>query len=309
MKNNKFIRAVAVSLSCTAVAAVIMIVFQTIYNNNVENNLVDKFLTEIPAQLDSESHSREALIREYDCDFQTDLAAIRYLMETDGQKSTFERINETGVSAAGFFLVGKNGMILNGTDRSLIGHKINDACPLSQNEYKLVMDGEGYVNTGLIRMADGTPVKVFAVSFEDARLVMTAVLKGKYASVYSLDDMGGLFGAMDERLFVTSIDNTSLLLGPLKTEAADFSGQPISVLNLEESVTREPSAGHSDVMGYGYKYKTIQYKSDIFGDFTILAAYTDDGAVPAGPLVVLLATILLIIFLIKMDPAVLQLYR
>lgn len=299
MNNNKYFKAIAVSMACTVVAAVIMIAFQTINNNNVENSLVDKSLTEIPAQLDSESQAREALIYEYDRDFQTDLAAIRYLMETDGQKSTFERVNATGVSAAGFFLVGKDGTILNGTDMSSIGHKITDACPLSPDEYKLIMEGEGYVNTGLVRLADGTPIKVFAVAFEGARLVMPAILKGKYASIYTLDDMGGLFGPVDERLFVTSIDNETLLFGPLKTEAADFSGQPISALNLDESVTREPSTGHSEVMGYGYKYRTIQYKSDVFGDITILAAYTDKGAVPIGPLAVLLITILLIIFLIQ----------
>ncbi|MCQ2152836.1 MAG: mechanosensitive ion channel family protein, partial [Bacteroidales bacterium] len=299
MRNKKYIRAVAVSMACTVVAAVIMIAFQTINNNNVENSLVDKSLTEIPAQLDSESQAREALIYEYDRDFQTDLAAIRYLMETDGQKSAFDRINAKGVSAEGFFLVRKDGIILNGTDKGSIGHRITDICPLSPDEYELVMEGEGYVNTGLVRLADGTPIKVFAVAFEGARLVMPAILKGKYASVYSLDDMSGLFGPVDERLFVTSIDNGTLLFGPLKTEAADFSGQPISVLNLDESVTREPSAGHSKVMGYGYKYRTIQYESDIFGSITILAAYTDEGAVPAGALAVLLITIMLIIFLIQ----------
>ena len=300
MKKNKYFKSFATSMACTVVAAVIMIVFQTIYNNNVEEALIDEAFTEIPAQLDSESQLRETLIREYDCDFQTELAAIRYLMETDGQKSTFERMNATGISAASFFLVKKDGTILNGTDKSFIGKKITDACPLSPDEYKLVMDGEGYVNTGLIRLADDTPIKVHAVSFEDARLVMSAVLKGKYASIYSLDDMGGLFGAIDERLFLATIDNESLLFGSLKTVAADFSGQPISVLNLDESITHKPSSGHSKVMGYGYKYRTIQYKSDIFGDITILAAYTDEGAVPAGPLSVLLATILLIIFLIKL---------
>lgn len=61
MRNKKYIRAVAVSMACTVVAAVIMIAFQTINNNNVENSLVDKSLTEIPVQLDSESHAREAL--------------------------------------------------------------------------------------------------------------------------------------------------------------------------------------------------------------------------------------------------------
>ena len=300
MKTNKYIKAVLTSLACTVVAAVIMIVFQTIYNNNVENGLVDKFLTEIPAQLDSESQVREALIREYDRDFQTDLAAVRYLMETDGQKSAFERINATEVSAAVFFLVGKDGTILNGTDKNIIGRKISDVYTLTPDEYRLVMEGEGYVNTGLVRLADGIPVKVFAVSFGGARLVMPAILKGKYASVYSLDDMGGLFGPVDERLFVTSIDNGTLLFGPLKTEVADFSGQPISVLNLDGSITREPSAGHSEVKGYGYRYRTVQYKSDIFGDITILAAYTDEGAVPAGALAVLLGTIMLIIFLIQL---------
>ena len=300
MGKYNYLKSIAVSIGCTIVAAIIMIVFQTIYNNNVENSLVDKSLTEIPAQLDSESQVREALIREYDRDFQVDLAAIRYLMATDGQKRTFERVNATGVSAADFFLVGKDGTVLNGTDKGSIGRRITDVCPLSPDEYELVMNGEGYVNTGRICMPDGTPVKVFAVSFEGARLVMPAVLKGKYASIYTLDDMGGLFGPVDERLFVTSIDNETLLFGPLKTEAADFSGQPISVLNLDESVTREPSTGHSEVMGYGYKYRTIQYKSDIFGDITILAAYTDEGAVPIGPLAVLLATILLVIFLIQL---------
>ena len=300
MKNNKYFKAIITSLVCTAVAAVIMFAFQTANNNRVEDSLVDKLLVEIPAQLNSESQVREKLIQEYDRDFQVDLAAIRYLMDTDGQKRTFERINAAGVSAASFFLVGKDGIILNGTDNSFTGHKITDVCPLSPDDYKLVMGGEGYVSTGLIRGADGTPIKVFAVPFEDARLVMPVVLKGKYASVYSLDDMGGLFGAMDERLFVTSIDNASLLFGPLKTEAADFSGQPISILNLDESVTYEPSAGHIEVMGYGYRYRTIQHKSDIFGDITILAAYTDEGAVPAGPLTVLLATTLLIIFLIQL---------
>ena len=300
MKINKYLKAVVVSIGCTAVAAVIMVVFQTAYNNNVENSLVDKFIAEIPARLDSESQVRRNMIREYDCEFQTDLAAIRYLMETDGQKRTFERLDETGVSAASFFLVRKDGRILNGTDKDAVGRKITDVYPLTSDEYKTIMKGDGYVNTGLVSMPDGTPVKLFAVSFGDARLVMPAVLKGKYASVYSLDDMGGLFGAMDERLFVTSIDNESLLFGSLKTEAADFSGQPISALNLDESVTREPSTGHSEVMGYGYKYRTIQYESDIFGDITILAAYTVAGAVPAGPLAVLLITIFLIIFLIKL---------
>ena len=300
MRNNKYIKAIVVSMACTIVAAVIMVIFLTVHNNNVENDLVDKYFTEIPAQLDIESQIRQALIQEYDSDFQTDLAAIKYLMETDGQKRTFERINAAGVSAARVFLVRKDGIILNGTDRGFIGGKITDVCPLSSDEYELIMDGEGYVNTGLISMADGTPVKVFAASFEDARLVMPAVLKGKYASVYSLEDMSSLFGPVDERLFGTLIDNETLLFGPLKTEAADFSGQPISVLNLDELVTREPSTGHSEVMGYGYKYRTIQYKSDIFGDITILAAYTDEGAVPIGPLAVLLATILLVIFLIQL---------
>ena len=300
MRNNKYIKAIVVSMACTIVAAVIMVIFLTVHNNNVENDLVDKYFTEIPAQLDIESQTRQALIQEYDSDFQTDLAAIKYLMETDGQKYTFERINAAGVSAARVFLVRKDGIILNGTDRGSIGCKITDVCPLSSDEYKLIMDGEGYVNTGLISMADGTPVKVFAASFEDARLVMPAVLKGKYASVYSLEDMSSLFGVMDERLFVTSIDNASLLFGLLKTETADFSGQPISALNIDESVTRTPSAGHSEVMGHGYRYRTIQYESDVFGDITILAAYTDEGAVPAGPLTVLLATILLVIFLIQL---------
>lgn len=300
MKKNKKIKAIAVSMACTIIAAGTVIFFQTVYNNKVEDSLVDRFITEIPAQLDSESQVREALIKEYDRDFQTDLAAIRYLMETDGQKSTFERINATGVSGASFFLVSEDGTILNGTDTSSIGHKITDVCPLSPDEYKLIMDGEEYVNTGLIRTADGTPVKVFAVPFEGARLVMKAVLKGKYLSVYSLDNMSGMFGAVDERLFVTSIDNLTLLFGQLQTEAADFSGQPISVLNLDESVTRKPSDGHSEVMGYGYQYRTIQYKSCIFGDITILAAYTDEGAVPAGPLAILLATILLVTFLLQL---------
>ena len=120
MRNKKYIRAVAVSMACTVVAAVIMIAFQTINNNNVENSLVDKSLTEIPAQLDSESHAREALIYEYDRDFQTDLAAIRYLMETDGQKSAFDRINAKGVSAEGFFLVRKD-ISLNCGENIVIG--------------------------------------------------------------------------------------------------------------------------------------------------------------------------------------------
>ncbi len=297
---NKYLKAFVVAMACTVVAAVIMVAFQMVYNNNVEEKLIDKAFTEIPAQLDIESRERETLIREYDFDFGTDLAAIRYLMETEGQKSTFERMNATGVSAADFFLVRKDGTILNGTGKDAIGRRITDVCPLSEDEYKLVMEGEGYVNTGLVRMEDGTPVKVFSVPFEGARLVMPAVLKGKYASIYSLDDMGGLFGSMDERLFVTTVDNESLVFGPLKTEAADFSGQPISALNLDESITREPSAGHSKVMGYGYRYRSIQYKSDIFGDITILAMYTDEGAVPAGPLAVLLATILLVIFLLQL---------
>ena len=297
---NKYFKAVVVSMACTVVAAVIMIVFQTSYNNNVEDKLIDKAFAEIPAQLDIESQERKALIQEYDRDFQTDLAAIRYLMETEGQKRTFERLNAAGVSGARLFLVRKDGTILNGTDDSSIGQKITDVCPLSPEEYSLVMDGEGYVNTGLVRTADGTLAKVFAVSFEDARIVMPAVLKGEYASVYSIDDLGGLFGAVDERLFIASVDNTTLLLGTLQTESADFSGQRISALNLDESVTREPSEGHSEVGGYGYRYRTIQYNSDIFGDITILAVCADEGAVPPGPLVVLLATILLIIFLIQL---------
>ena len=303
---NKYLKAFVVAIACTVVAAVIMVAFQMAYNNNVEDKLIDKAFTEIPAQLDIESKARESLIRDYDREFQTDLAAVRYMLETDGRKRTFERLGaagffeDSGVSVAGFFLVSKDGTILNGTDDSSVGHRITDICPLSPDEYNLVMNGDGYVKTGLVRMADGAPIKVFAVSFEGARLVMPAVLKGKYASVYSVDNLGGLFGAVDERLFIASINNATLRIGVLQTEVADYSGQPISALNLDESVTCEPSSGHSEVMGYGYKYRTIQYKSDILGEITILAAYTDEGAVPAGPLIVLLATILLIIFLIQL---------
>lgn len=61
MGKYNYLKSIVVSIGCTIVAAIIMIVFQTIYNNNVENSLVDKSLTEIPVQLDSESHAREAL--------------------------------------------------------------------------------------------------------------------------------------------------------------------------------------------------------------------------------------------------------
>ena len=296
---NKYFKAATTSIICTVAAAVVITAFQTISSNKVENGLVDKALTDIPAQLDAESQSRAALIREYDFEFQNDLAAVKYLMATEGQKKTFERIGGIETSTT-ILLVGKDGAILNGTDKSSIGRKLTDVYALSPDEYRLIMEGEGYVNTGAVKMADGSLVKFFAVSFDGARLVMPAVLKGKYASVYALDNMGGMFGALDERLFVAPIDNETLLFGSLQTEAADFSGQPISALNLDESVTRQPSSGHSTVMGYGYRYRTVQYKSDIFGDVTILAAYTDAGAVPAGPLVILLATILIITFLLQL---------
>ena len=298
MRNRKYIRAVAVSMVCTVAAAVIMIVFQSISNNRVEDGLVDKFLTEIPAQLEAETEARTALIQKYDIEFQRDLASVKYLMETAGQKSTFEIIKASDVEETTIFLVSNDGTILNGTEELSIGRKFSEVCPLSADDYKLVMDGEGYVNTKVIKAENGSRFKVFAVSFEGARLVMPAVLTGKYASVYDLDNMGGLFGAMDERLFVAPINNETLLFGTLQTAIADFSGQPISSLNLDESVTRQPSAGHSEVMGYGYRYRTVQYQSDIFGDITLLAAYTDAGAVPFGPIAVLLATIFLITFLL-----------
>ena len=298
--NNKYIKAAATSLICTIAAAAIMVLSQTLSSNADENRMVDMLMSEIPSRLDEESRSREALIQEYDQAFCRDLASVKYLLETDGQRNFFERVSEAEPFATTIFLVGDDGIILNGTDKTAIGCRLDEVCTLPQDEYGLIMDSEGFVNTGVHKSADGDLVKTYAVPFDGKRLVMPSVLKGKYAAVYSLDNMGGLFGAMDERLFVAPIDNTTLLFGTLKTAAADFSGQPISALNLEESVTREPSSGRSEVMGYGFRYRTVQYKSDVLGDITILAAYTDAGAVPPGPLAILLVTILLVTFLLQM---------
>lgn len=287
------------SLLCTVATAVIMVTFQSISNNSVEKKLVDRLLTEIPAQLDAETEVRKALIRDYDKEFQKDLATAKYVMETGGTSKTFEKIVEEGV-VTDFYFVDRDGKIVNATDESCIGRQLMEVCPVSSDEYRLMMEGEGYVNTEVHKTDDESLVKFYATEFEKGRLVMPAVLKGKYANVYLLDNMGGLFGAVDERLFVAPIYNETCKLGTFKTEAFDFSNQPISMMNLDESVTREPSSGHSNVMGYGFNYKTIQYKSDIWGDITIFASYTDTGAVPVEPLIILLATILLMAFLLQL---------
>lgn len=296
---NRYIKALGTALLCTLGAALVIITFQTISNNAVEDRLVDRILSEIPKRLDSESESRTALIKDYDLAFHKDLASVKYLMETDGQASFFERMRKENIST-GFYLVRKNGTIVNSTDKAGIGKKLGDVCNLSKEDCKLLLESEEAVNTGIRKSEEGDLVKVFAIPYDGFRLVMSSEMKGKYASVYKLDDINGLFGAVDERLMVASIDNSTLRFGSLRTFAGDFTNQPISTINLDESATREPLSGHSKVMGHGYRYKTVQYKSEVLGDLTILALYSDADAVPTGPLFILLATILLVTFLLHL---------
>lgn len=295
---NKYFKVFLTSFACTLAAAVVMVSFQYFSNNAEEDGLVDRVLTEIPSQLDTELEARKAVVREHDIEFQKVLASIKYVMGTDGQAAFFEKLRNVDFSST-VYLVGRNGVIVNGTDSSCKGKKLKDVCLLSDDEYKRLMAG-GDANTDPHLTDDGALIKFYATDCEGGRLVSPFILKGKYASVYSVEMLGNLFGAVDERMFVTFIDNATLKLGVLKTFVADFTGQPISALNLDESVTRNPVSGHSEVMGFGYKYKTIQYRSDILGDYTILALYTNEGAVPFGPLCILLATILLVAFLLQL---------
>lgn len=296
---NKYSKAIITSVVCTIVAAAIMVPFQVISNNAVEEKLADQLLTDIPAQLDEEVEVRKGLIREYDLEYQKDIASIKYVMETDGQAAFFEKLR-SGDLASTIYLVARNGVIINGTDISCKGKRLKDLYPISEDEYQLLMTGEGYVNTAPHLTKDGELIKFFATDCEWGRLVSPSILKGRYATVYSMEMLGSLFGAADERLFIVPIDNSTLKIVTFRTEVGDLTGEPISVLALDESVTRVPSSGHSSTMGYGYRYRTVQYKSEILGDYTILALYTDAGAVPIGPLAILLATILLVTFLLQL---------
>lgn len=293
--NNKYIKSLVISLLCAVVAAMIMITFQKTYNNSLEEKLADKLLSEIPAKLDSESLQRKNLAMEYDLLFRKDIASIKFVMETDGPSDFFERLRANNLSLS-IYLVNKEGVIINAADCSIIGKNIDEVCSLSSDDYRLIMTGEGFVNTDVKKSADGHLFKVFATEYNGNRLVMSEELKGKAAAVYSIESLGGVFGWVDSRLLLISIDNTTLKIGPFN----NYYNQPLSVLNLDESVTRMPSSGHSEVMGMGYKYKTIQYKSDVLGDHTIMATYADDGTVPLASLVVLFVTIMLVTFLLSL---------
>ncbi len=297
--DNKHIKALVVSTACTFVTGVIMLVLQTISSNSVENSLADKLLSEIPRQLDTETAERKEQIREFDLSFLTDLTAQKYVMSTCGQNVYFHKLKEKDLADA-YFLVCKDGMILNGTDDECIGEKFTDIYPLSPDEYALIVEGDDDVSTGVHVTDDGRLFKVYAISYNKYRFVTAAVLKGEYASVYSLDNMDGVFGLLDERLFITTIDNKTLELGKFKAYAADLAEQDISVLNLDKSVTLAPSSGHSRAMGYGFDYRTVQYESEIFGSISILAIRLDEGAVQIVPLIIFLATILILTFLLQL---------
>lgn len=305
-KKYKYLKALGTSIVCTIVAAIVVIVIQTFTNNAVEKKLVDKLLVDIPEQLNSESELRRKKIEEYDQLFQRDLATVKFVMETDGLTNFFDKLNNEHLATT-VYLVNRKGKIINGTDDGCIGKPLREVCDLTPEEYSLIVDpsakqrkSETYVNTSIKKSADGTLMKVFATNLGKNRLVMPAVLKGKYASVYSLDNLSSIFGYVDERLMVVPIDNKTLKFGTFNIDVQDFSNQPISVINLDASITRKPSFGHSEALGYGYTYKTVQYKSDIFGDITILAFYIDEGAVPVEPLSILLATILIVTFLLQL---------
>lgn len=299
MKNNKYLKSTITSVICTLAAAAVMIVFQTVSNNSVEEKLTDKLLTEIPEQLDSETEERKDMILEHDNAFQRDLAALRYLLETGGAQKCIDEIKEKGVGTS-FFITGKDGIVTNGTEDGCKGKRLIDLCPLSPEEYHLLIETDGDVNTAVRETENGGLVKVYATGYGNARLVMPVSLKGNYASVYSLDGLSGIFGFVDERLLIVPIDNISQKIIALKTETLELGGQSISVLNLDESVTRQPSSGRSKALGYGFRYRTVQYKSDILGDLTILSVCVDNNAVPVGPLAILLVTILLVTFLLQL---------
>lgn len=297
---NKTLKALRTSVACTFVAAIIMVVFQTYTSNKVEIELANKLLSEIPTQLDAETQSRKAQIQELDRSFQVDLSTIKYVMETDGAEAFFDKIRNESSFSSTLYLVGRNGVITHAVDEALVGKKLTDVCPLSTEEYNLIIKSKQPTNTAVHKESDGTLTKVFATSFADKRIVAPAVLKGKYASIYSLDNLSGLFGVADERLFVTYINNSTCTFGVFNTSSGDLSGQPISAINLDNSVTQQPTTGKSEGLGYTYHYKTIQYQSDIFGEITLLALYVDADAVPVMLLVILLATILLLTFLLQL---------
>lgn len=297
--NNKYLKSLTVSVACVVVAGVIMLVLQTISSNAVENSLIDRLLSEIPKQLDVETTERKDQIREYDLSFQIDLATLKYVMATCGQNIFFDRVKEKDFADA-FYLIGKDGQIINGTVDECIGKKFTDLYPLSPDEYNLIVEGDNDVNTGVHIADDGRLFKIYATSCDKYRFVSSSVLKGEYASVYSLDNMDGVFGLLDERLLITTIDNKTLKLGKFRTEVFDFSNRDISVLNLDETITRAPSSGHSRTMGYGFEYRTIPYESEIFGSITIIAICLSKGAVQPIPFAIFLVTILILTFLLQL---------
>ncbi|MCQ2174356.1 MAG: mechanosensitive ion channel family protein [Bacteroidales bacterium] len=299
MTERKTFKSALTSVLSTVAAAVVMIVFQTISNNSAEDRLAGRLLSEIPAQLDSETEKRLATIREYDASFQRDLAAIRTLFETGGTDKVIERFRAESAGTE-IYVTGRDGIITNGTPEGCTGKKLTELEPLSPDEYRLLVEGDGDTCTAIRKSGDGSAYKIFATDYGRQRLVMPASLKGNYASIYSLDNLSGLFGFVDERMVIVPIDNTEGSVISLKIEEGDLSGKSIGELGIDESAIHTPSSGHADAFGLRFRYRTIQYKSEVLGDLTILAACSDEGAVPTGPLLILLVTILTVTFLLQL---------
>lgn len=297
--DNKYLRSLSTSLLCTLVVGTIMVLFLWFSNNADEERLADRLLSDIPAQLDKESAKRRDLVKKYDDELFADLATIKFLLESGGVDNVFSHLCPDTQSYT-VYLVHSNGLVSNSSISGSKGKYLTDLAPLSPDDCHRLLSGDGNAVSSVCSDSNGTLFKGYATSFGSSRLVLVTHLKGKYASVYSLEDLEGLFGPVDERLFVAPIDNATLKIGILRVENGDFSNRPISDINLDESATQRPSSGHTSAFGYGYHYKTVQYKSNELGDYTILAFYTDYGAIPPGPLILLLVTIFIVTFLVRL---------
>ena len=314
--HNKYIKAALTSLGCTIAAAAVIVPLQITLSDSAEDRLIDKLLSEMPGYLDNEIEERRAQIAEDNSEFQEDFASIKYLMETDGEEKAFKWLASNGKDFP-LLLVDKDGTVINSNNSLDIGKKFTDIYNVSPDEQLLLMKGDGYVNTDKRKLEDGSFLKIFAVSYdkgsEGTRLLMPAIFSGKYASVYSLGDMDGIFGTVDERTIIAGIDNATQTFGTMVTDGGDFSGMPISTLNFDESITRAPSSGSVQLENYLVHYRTIQYSTDVLGDITVLAAYTDKNEALEEPLMILLVAIFLLTFLLRLycffideDPSKLQ---
>ena len=299
---EKYLKAFFTSLICTLAAGIILVAYQIHSNNAKESRRLDELMSAIPAQLDKGVESKKARIDELDASFKGDILTVKYVMQTEGADSFFRKVRENGSFESVIYLVDRSGFIVDGSDPAAIGKSATDVCCADEECLRRMLQSDSVSQSPVFTDSEGYLSKVLTVPANgtDRYLLMPVQLRGSYASVYFWGEMSGLFGAVDERTFLTMIDNESLTFLKTKTGVADITGKPISYVGLDKSVTEAPSSGHSSLDGYGFRYKTLPYHSELLGDVTICSLTTDEGAVSLGSTIISLLSILIIAFLLQL---------